>query len=119
MISLTKLINLLLLCSILANPSTPAEPTHYDFTSDAMVKQGGQSDHTVRREQAYNLQHDSNRTVQHQSRLKLAPNSKQATPIPPLTGIPTMDFRDTRDLTASSPAVVTDELMMFANAVSD
>jgi hypothetical protein len=29
--------------------STPADPIHYDFPSDAMVKQGGQSDHTARR----------------------------------------------------------------------
>jgi hypothetical protein len=29
--------------------STPADPVHYDFPSDATVQQGGQSDHTIRR----------------------------------------------------------------------
>jgi hypothetical protein len=29
--------------------STPADPIHYDLPSDATVKQGDQSDHTVRR----------------------------------------------------------------------
>jgi hypothetical protein len=30
--------------------STPADPIHYDIPSDATAKQGGQPDHTIRRE---------------------------------------------------------------------
>jgi hypothetical protein len=55
--------------------STPADPIRYDFPLDATVKQGGQSDHTVRHATS-NMTH---RTVHHQSHLTLTPNSKQAT----------------------------------------
>jgi hypothetical protein len=79
--------------------STSANPIHYDFHSDAMVKQGGQSDHTIRRATSNMTQ---NRTVHHQSHPTLLSKSKQATPTAfdpcPPAGVSTMHFRDTRDL---------------------
>jgi hypothetical protein len=87
----------------------PADPIHYDFPSDATVKQGGQSDHTIRFA-------TSNMTQIELSITKVtrhSPKSKQATPLHasrrcPNNGLPW--YTGSILARPRSPAIVTDEL---------
>jgi hypothetical protein len=91
--------------------STPADPIHYDFPSDATVKQGGQAAHTVRRP-------TSNRTQIELSITKVTWHSHTIVnkPHPPPLSLARQPVSKQWTsmihaiYTAPPPAVVTDEL---------